>query len=205
MGAAELVPTYVGDGYELKESYDEFWKALKKEVRLVTPESLAVNIKQETPGETLRVSFGGAEPLGIWGVSTRGAAVSKCDIYLCGHQVVGRVTVDDTPQWTVLRSEFAVCISNALEKSQIKQAWRDSKKESTAYAGYRFITNAIEPATLHHPDCHARYCLDAVDEEAISRRLQGRRRRVEGTSWAWSTAGSDGAHGPGWTLVRRSP
>lgn len=174
MAGPDLLATYASDGAELIAQYADLWREfLKIGPGKITPNTLAVSPVQDTPGRTLKIDFArSGEPMAILGASSRGAPkTSLFDIYFSGTQTIGRIPIEHGGhQWVILRSRFEVLYLNSLETTVVRQAWRDQiKDKSRAYAGYQFITNLTDPAAKHYPDCHARYCLDSVDEATIKR------------------------------------
>ena len=170
--AAEFVPTHVADGAELVEAYSEFWREFVKLAdRKVTPSALTISPIQLKPGLTLGLDFGrGTGPIALLGITSKGAPrTSALDIYLAGTQVVSRIRDAGDIRWVILRSEFDLLYLNALENAVMRRAWREKARPSVAYAGYKFVSNLLEPMAVHYPDCHAKYNLDAIEEEAIER------------------------------------
>jgi hypothetical protein len=163
-----LVATHVVDGYTLTTSYAEFWDALGKLLgsgRGLDPPSLRVAPVQHQKGKTLRIDFGA---LVIRNVAAR--MTPPIDIYMSGFHIVGRVEAEEEKNpWIILRSEFDLLYLNALENSRANAAWREKKRGvSVAYAGYQFVSNIARPGR-NLPDCHARYCLNAMRPEKIER------------------------------------
>ena len=172
MSEPEWIATFLGDGFELTSLYEDFWARVQKLAgKPVRPKKLAPKPAVEEAGKSLRFDFGRTGDVlvlrGLPCVNAPGA--SAFDVYVSGSQVVRRIkTVEAGIAWVLVASEFDVLFLNALDDSFVTRAWEDKRKESSAYAGYRFTIASVDPVR-HFPDCYAQYSLDAIEPARIQR------------------------------------